>query len=66
MHNNGGEGGEDGEEDALLARPNVRAALGVGAAATLWTLWAVVLGPVGLLVGAASMGIGMGVMQIPE
>ena len=27
---------------------------------------AVILGPVGLLVGAASVGIGMGVMQIPE
>lgn len=27
---------------------------------------AVILGPVGLLVGAASVGIGMGIMQIPE
>jgi len=47
----------------MLNRPNMKAALGIGAAATLG---AVVLGPVGLLVGAASVGIGMGVMQIPE
>ena len=35
----------------------------------LWLListTAVILGPIGLLVGAASAGIGMGVMQIPE
>ncbi|KAL9191175.1 hypothetical protein ACHAXT_000881 [Thalassiosira profunda] len=58
-------GKEDGgeEEEVLLNRPHVQAALGVGAAATLG---AIVLGPVGLLVGAASVGIGYGVMQVPE
>jgi len=54
---------EMNEVDAFLNKPNMKAALGVGAAATLG---AVILGPVGLLVGAASVGIGMGVMQIPE
>ncbi|KAL7464096.1 hypothetical protein ACHAXS_004564 [Conticribra weissflogii] len=59
------EGEEEEEEgvDEIMNKPNVKAALGVGAAATLG---AVILGPIGLLVGAASAGIGMGVMQIPE
>ncbi|KAL7546004.1 hypothetical protein ACHAWF_009347 [Thalassiosira exigua] len=63
----GGEGGGAGVAGAdvdgvIWNQPNVRAALGVGAAATLG---AAVLGPVGLLVGAASVGIAAGVMQIP-
>lgn len=43
--------------------PTVKTAAGVAAAATVGCI---VLGPVGLLVGAAAVGIGMGVMQIPE
>eukprot|EP00579_Thalassiosira_antarctica_P009851 CAMPEP_0201915088 /NCGR_PEP_ID=MMETSP0903-20130614/5106_1 /ASSEMBLY_ACC=CAM_ASM_000552 /TAXON_ID=420261 /ORGANISM="Thalassiosira antarctica, Strain CCMP982" /LENGTH=761 /DNA_ID=CAMNT_0048450629 /DNA_START=112 /DNA_END=2394 /DNA_ORIENTATION=+ len=54
---------ENENPDDILNGPNMKAALGVGAAATLG---AVMLGPVGLLVGAASVGIGMGIMQIPE
>ena len=49
--------------DEVLNKPNVKTALGVAAAATVG---AVILGPVGVLVGAASVGIGIGVMQIPE
>ncbi|KAL7503392.1 hypothetical protein ACHAXN_001213 [Cyclotella atomus] len=58
---------DQGEEEELvedfLNKPHVKAAIGVGAAATLC---AAILGPIGLLVGAASAGIGMGVLQIPE
>lgn len=43
--------------------PLGRTAAGVAAAATLGCL---LLGPVGLLVGAAAVGIGVGYMQIPE
>ena len=43
--------------------PGIRTAVGVAAASTLGL---VVLGPVGLLVGAATAGIGAGIMQIPE
>lgn len=43
--------------------PMVKTAAGVAAAATVGC---VVLGPVGLLVGAAAVGIGVGVMQIPD
>lgn len=46
-----------------LDRPELKTGLGVVAAATIGC---VVLGPVGLLVGAAAVGIGVGVMQIPE
>jgi len=60
--NEGGEG-EGDTDGVLLSGQNMKTALGVGAAATLG---AFVLGPVGLLVGAASVGIGMGVLQIPE
>jgi len=49
--------------DEVLNKPNVKTALGVAAAATIG---AAILGPVGVLVGAASVGIGIGVMQIPE
>lgn len=49
--------------DEVLNKPNVKTALGVAAAATIG---AAMLGPVGVLVGAASIGIGIGVMQIPE
>ena len=49
--------------DEVLSKPNVKTALGVAAAATIG---AAILGPVGVLVGAASVGIGIGVMQIPE
>jgi len=61
QNNEGGEG--DNVDGVLLSGQNMKTALGVGAAATLG---AFVLGPVGLLVGAASVGIGMGVLQIPE
>jgi len=43
--------------------PLARTAAGVAAAATLGCI---VLGPVGLLVGAAAVGIGVGYMEIPE
>jgi hypothetical protein len=43
--------------------PTNRAAAGVAVASTVGFL---VMGPVGLLVGAATVGIGAGVMQIPE
>jgi hypothetical protein len=43
--------------------PTNRAAAGVAVASTVGFL---ILGPVGLLVGAATVGIGAGVMQIPE
>ena len=49
--------------DEVLSKPNVKTALGVAAAATVG---AALFGPVGVLVGAASVGIGIGVMQIPE
>lgn len=79
--------------DELLNKPHVKAAVGVGAAATLCgedcalcmryvypiiisltlstlkytkTTVVAILGPVGLLVGVASAGIGMGVLQIPK
>lgn len=42
--------------------PMVKTAAGVAVAATVGC---VVLGPVGLLVGAAAVGIGVGIMQIP-
>lgn len=42
--------------------PMVKTAAGVAVAATLGCI---VLGPMGLLVGAAAVGIGVGVMQIP-
>jgi len=45
-----------------LDTPVVKTAAGVAVAATVGTL---ILGPVGLLVGAATVGIGVGVMQIP-
>jgi hypothetical protein len=48
--------------DEVLNKPNVKTALGVAAAATIG---AAIMGPVGVLVGAASVGIGIGVMQIP-
>eukprot|EP00804_Cyclotella_cryptica_P007112 CCRYP_014533-RB/>CCRYP_014533-RB protein AED:0.07 eAED:0.07 QI:14/1/1/1/1/1/5/86/847 len=51
------------EEEDFLNKPHVKAVIGVGAAATLC---AAILGPVGFLVGIASAGIGMGVLQIPE
>jgi hypothetical protein len=43
--------------------PAVKTACGVAAAATTGCF---LLGPVGLLIGAAAVGIGVGVMQIPE
>lgn len=43
--------------------PLTRTAVGVAAAATVGCI---VLGPVGLLVGAAAVGIGIGYMEIPE
>mmetsp|Transcript_30706 Transcript_30706/g.34999 ORF Transcript_30706/g.34999 Transcript_30706/m.34999 type:complete len:731 (+) Transcript_30706:98-2290(+) len=46
-----------------LDTPVVKTAAGVVAAATIGTI---ILGPVGLLVGAATVGIGVGIMQIPE
>jgi hypothetical protein len=46
-----------------LEAPTVKTAAGVAAAATVGCI---LLGPVGLLVGAAAVGIGVGVMQIPE
>lgn len=46
-----------------LDTPMAKTALGVIGAATLGCI---VMGPVGLLVGAAAVGIGVGVMQIPE
>lgn len=46
-----------------LDTPLSRTALGVATAATVGC---VLLGPVGLLVGAAAVGIGVGYMQIPE
>lgn len=49
--------------DEVLSKPNVKTALGIAAAATVG---AAIMGPVGVLVGAASIGIGIGVMQIPE
>lgn len=45
-----------------LENPTVKTGLGVAAAATVGC---VVMGPVGLLVGAAAVGIGVGVLQIP-
>jgi len=58
-------GGTTGNHDVdeFLNKPHVKAAVGVGAAATLCVA---ILGPVGLLVGVASAGIGMGVLQIPK
>ena len=47
----------------VVDTPLGRTAAGVAAAATVGC---VVLGPVGLLVGAAAVGIGVGYMQIPE
>jgi hypothetical protein len=46
-----------------LDTPVAKTAAGVIAAATVGTI---VLGPVGLLVGAATVGIAVGIMQIPE
>jgi hypothetical protein len=46
-----------------LDTPIVKTAFGVVGAATLGCI---LLGPVGLLVGAAAVGIGIGAMQIPE
>lgn len=46
-----------------LDTPLSRTALGVAGAATIGCI---ILGPVGLLVGAAAVGIGIGYMQIPE
>ena len=46
-----------------LDTPVMKVGAGVVGAATLGCI---VLGPVGLLVGAAAVGIGVGVMQIPE
>ena len=43
--------------------PLTRTAVGVAAASTVGCI---VLGPVGLLVGAAAVGIGIGYMEIPE
>ena len=44
-------------------KPQVKAALGASAAVVLSTA---TFGPLGVLVGAAAVGVGMGVMQIPE
>ena len=49
--------------DDLISKPNKLAIVGAAGAGTVG---AVLLGPVGFLVGAASVGIGMGVMQIPQ
>jgi hypothetical protein len=46
-----------------LSTPIAKTAMGVAGAATLGCI---LLGPVGLLVGAAVVGIGIGAMQIPE
>jgi len=46
-----------------LDTPFVKTAAAVAATATIGSL---ILGPVGLLVGTAMVGIGVGVMQIPE
>jgi hypothetical protein len=46
-----------------LDTPVVKTAAGIAVAATLGSI---LLGPVGLLVGAATVGIGVGVMQIPH
>lgn len=46
-----------------LDTPVVKTAASIGVAATLG---AILLGPVGLLVGAATVGIGVGIMQIPD
>jgi hypothetical protein len=46
-----------------LDTPGMKLGAGVFCASTVGCL---VLGPVGLLVGAAAVGIGMGIMQIPE
>jgi hypothetical protein len=46
-----------------LNTPVAKTAAGVAIAATLGSI---LLGPVGLLVGAATVGIGVGVMQIPD
>ena len=45
-----------------LDRPEVKTGIGVVAAAAIGCT---VMGPVGLLIGAAAVGIGVGVMQIP-
>jgi len=50
-------------DDLILGKPNKLAIVGAAGAGTIG---AVLLGPVGFLVGAASVGIGMGVMQIPQ
>lgn len=50
-------------EGVDFSNPMTQTAAGVAAAATIGCF---VIGPVGLLVGAAAVGIGVGVMQIPE
>ena len=46
-----------------MENPAIKTAAGVIGAATVGCL---VIGPVGMLLGAAAVGIGVGVMQIPE
>ena len=51
------------EVDKVIETPAFKVGCGVVGAATVGCM---ILGPVGLLVGAAAVGIGVGVMQIPE
>jgi len=65
---NGGRGAFMRKDDVEHYRKTVdtpfnRTAVGVAAASTLGCI---LLGPVGLLVGAAAVGIGVGYMEIPE
>ena len=54
---------DNGFIDDLISKPSK---LAIAGAAGAGTIGAVLLGPVGFLVGAASVGIGVGVMQIPQ
>lgn len=69
MEDGGGRGGGFIQKEKVekyrknIDTPLARTAAGVAAAATVGCM---VLGPVGLLVGAAAVGIGIGYMEIPE